>query len=294
MPLKDEIDNQYRNLLTLAQEHDACFELQPEEGFGARSSSVKEEDSSKYWETRGKLESGLAEWMSFLRKSFDTIPLSERKFRIETRTDYGTGDTFTIKEYDSEEFSSLIGFFDKIKQEVEGHNGILAKVQNSRPIHSQLRNIRGDVLSFSHSVDLFVPAKMMTIEQQVEIIFRLRELGLEKAAEEIEGIDEEEDNRLKCLKARTALEQIVLDYCEKQGVTPTSFFYNLLSAIEKGMTKKEQRKSIAAHYSFVSKIVHKEIEANPKNTQYAVYGIFNIIGSLVLKKEKLKKENLSN
>ena len=88
---------------------------------------------------------------------------------------------------------------------------------------------------------------------------------------------------MKCLKSRTALEQIVSSYCEKQGVTPAkSFYHNLLHAIEKGMTEKEKYKSIAAHYSLVSKIVHREMDANTKNTGFAIYGIFNIISSLIL------------
>jgi hypothetical protein len=80
------------------------------------------------------------------------------------------------------------------------------------------------------------------------------------------------------------LEQIVVSYCEKNGIKPTKFYFNLDSAIKKGMTEKAQQKSIAAHYSFVSKIVHKEIEADSKNTQYAIYGVVNIIGSLIQKK----------
>ena len=68
MPLKEDIENQYANLLNMAQEHDSCFEQKPEKVFGSSSLSVKEEDSSKYWEIRGRLELKLAEWMKLLRK----------------------------------------------------------------------------------------------------------------------------------------------------------------------------------------------------------------------------------
>lgn len=287
MTLKEDIEREYAKLLDLARDYDSCFESEPEpKGFGSSSLPVKEKVRGRYWTVREKLELNLPRWMKLLRKSLDTIPSNDRKYRMENRVHYETQETYTVKVYDNENFSSLVGFFNAIKLEVEGHNGILAKVRNSKLIYSQLRNMKGDVLSFSNSLDVFIPEKMASIEQQVDIIFKLRELGLEKAAEEIEGIDEEEDNRLKCLKARTALEQIVENYCEKHGITHTTFYYNLLHAIEKGMTKKEQQKSIAAHYSFVSKIVHKEIDANSRNTQYAIYGIFNIISSLILEKEE--------
>ena len=283
--LKDNIEKKYSEILTLAQQYDSCFESEPEKDFGSPTLSVKKEDSRKYWEIRDKLESEIAEWMNLLRKSLDTIPSSEKKCNTDTRYDPMSEETYTVTVYENQNFSSLLGFFNKIKGDVEeDYESILAKIRDKKLVHSKLRNLRGVVLSFSHSLDVFIPEKMVTIEQQVDIIFKLRELGLEKAAEEIEGIDEEQDNRLKCLKARTALEQVIVSYCEKHGVTPTSFYYNLLHAIEKGMTKKEQQKTIAAHYSFVSKIVHKDIEATHKNTQYALHGVLNIIGSLILRK----------
>jgi len=284
MTLKEDIEKQYSEILSLAQLYDSCFEAESKKEFGSPSLTIKEAASDSYWKIRDELELKLAEWMRLLRKSIDTIPQSEKKYRTEERTD-PTGETYTIKTYDNEFFSSLIGFFNKIEREVEeGYQNVFERIRDNKLVYSNLRNIRGNVLSFSHSLDVFIPEKMTTIEQQVEIIFKLRELGLEKVAEEIEGIDEEQDNRLKCLKARTALEQIIVSFCDKHGITPTSFYYNLIHAIEKGMTKKEQEKSIAAHYSFVSKIVHKEIEPTPRNSQYALNGIFNIIGSLILEK----------
>ena len=282
MTLKEDIENQYKALLILAKEHDSCFKLKSTKSAWGETQevSLKKDATERYWEVREKLESGFTEWMQLLRKSIDTIPSDERRFRRESHTTE-FGDTFYTIDYDNKNFSSLMGFFMAIEANVEGDRGILGKITNRKPIYSQLRDLRGRVLSFSRSLDLFIPEKMVSIEQQVEIIFRLRELDMETAAEEIEGIDSEEDNRKKCLKARTALEQIVASYCEKQSVTPKGFYYNLDQAIEKGLTEKKQRKTIAAHYSFVSKIVHKEIEDSSRNTQFAVNGIFNIISSLI-------------
>jgi hypothetical protein len=284
MTLSEDIEKQYEAMLLLAKEHDSCFSEQAEETWGRRSLTVKPEDSEKYWETRNKLELQLTEWMMLLRKSLNDVPSSERKFKTETRTEYESQDTYTIKEYENPNFASILDFFGKIKRKVEDTYGILEGIAENRRILGQMRDIRGDVLSFSHTLGLFVPEKLISIEKQVEITLRLRELGLEKVAEEIEGIEEEEDNRLKCLKARTALEQIVLDYCNKNGITPTKFHYNLASAIQKGMTDKTQHKPISATYSYVSRIVHKDIDADTRNTQYALTGVMNVIESLIQRK----------
>ena len=284
MTLKEDIENQYEALLISAKEHDSSFEFKPTKSPWGETQevSLKKDATERYWKVRKKLEEALSKWMQLLRKSIDTIPPDDRKFRRESHTNE-FGDTFYTIDYDNKNFSSLIGFFNTIEANVEGDRGIIGKITDRKPVYSQLRDLRGRVFSFSHSLDLFIPEKMVSIEQQVEIIFRLRELGMETAAEEIEGIDSEEDNRKKCLKARTALEQVIASYCEKHGVTPKGFYYNLDEAIEKGLTEKKQRKSIAAHYSFVSKIVHKEIEDSSRNTQFAVNGVFNIISSLVQK-----------
>ena len=284
MTLKEDIENQYEALLVSAKEHDSCFEMKSTKGPWGETQevSLKKDVTERYWEVRRKLEVDLTKWMQLLRKSIDTIPPDERKFRRASRTTE-MGDTYYVIDYNSKNFSSLMDFFDAIEDQVEGDRGIIGRITDKKPIYSQLRDLRGRVFSFSHSLDLFIPEKMVSIEQQVEIIFRLRELDMETAAEEIEGIDSEEDNRKKCLKARTALEQIVASYCEKHGFTPKGFYYNLDQAIEKGLTEKKQRKTIAAHYSFVSKIVHKEIEDSSRNTQFAVNGMFNIISSLIQK-----------
>jgi hypothetical protein len=285
MTLKEDVERQYEEMLPLAEQLDLCFEGKTEEIFGSRSLAVKEDAKERYWDTRKKLELQMAEWMKLLRKSLSDIPSSEKKFKTESRTNIETQDTYTVKEYENQNYASILDFFERLKNRVENRNGVLEGITESSSISRQLRNMRGDVLSFSNTLDLFVPEKMISIEKQVEITLRLRELGLEKVAEEIEGIEEEEDNMKKSLKARTALEQLVVDYCGKNGIEPTKgFHYNLAMAIGKGMTEKAQHKPISAHYSFVSKIIHKDIDADAKNTQFAIAGVINIIGSLTQKK----------
>lgn len=283
MALKEDIDNQYEKLVTRAEELDACLQAEPgEDSWSQKAFLVKEDAEERYWRIREELESGIAEWMHLLRKGMDTIPEAVRKTTEESRTDPGTGETYSVTLYNNKNFEAVMDFFNAIKRRIEGSQGILENIAEKRPIFAPLRNLRGKVLSFSTSLGLFIPENMVTIEQQVDVIFRLRDKGLEEVAIELEEIDSREDSITKCLKARTALEKVVSKYCESQGESPTRGFYtNLDLAINKGMTDKTQRKAIAGHYSFTSKIIHKEIEANARNTNFAITGVFNIISSLI-------------
>jgi hypothetical protein len=78
-----------------------------------------------------------------------------------------------------------------------------------------------------------------------------------------------------------------VSFRQKNGITPArQFYHNLDLAIAKGMTGKNMQKTISAQYTYISKIIHKEINADNKNTKYAIYGIFRIIDNLIVKPEK--------
>jgi hypothetical protein len=294
MTFKEDIEKKYTALLAIAEQYESCLEGEETRSFGSRSMSIKEGADEKYWKTRSELEVQLPEFMQLLRKAIGDIPSSEKKYTTYSRTDFSTNEEYSEKIYNNENFGALIFFFEKIQNAIESHSGVLYDISDTKLILSQLRNTRGNVLSFSHILDLFIPEKMITIEKEVETTLKLRELGLEKVAQELESIDDEEDNLKKCVNARTALEQIVLGFCEKNGIKPSSFYFNLDNAVSKGMTEKAQQKSIAALYSFISKVVHKDIDADSKNTQYAIYGVYNIIGSLIRKNETKKTETQVN
>lgn len=281
MALKEDIDGQYEKLVVLAGELGSCLQATGTEGgsWSQKAFSIKNEE--RYWGLRKELESGIANWMHLLRKGIDNIPEAIRKSTKEARTDPATGDTYFVMVYDNKNFEAVMDFFDAIKRQIEDSHGILESIAATRPIFTQIRNLRGKVLSFSTSLGLFIPENMVTIEQQVDVIFKLKDRGLEEVAIELEGIDSEEDNIKKCLKARTALEKLIENYCERQGDKPTRFYTNLDLAIKKGMTDKTKRNAIAGHYSFTSKIIHKETEANTRNTNFAITGIFNIINGLI-------------
>ena len=90
-----------------------------------------------------------------------------------------------------------------------------------------------------------------------------------------------DDNLKKCLNSRIALEKFVEAFCKGKTIEVKKGFYtNLDNAINAGMTEKIKRDAIAGHYSFVSKVIHGDIESNLRNTQFAVNGVINILDSL--------------
>jgi tetrahydromethanopterin S-methyltransferase subunit B len=165
---------------------------------------------------------------------------------------------------------------------VEGDRGVLEALRTTAPVYLNLRNMRGSVLSLTRSLELFHPEIMVTIDQQVDLIFKLRDKGMPDVALLVEEIDQLEDNVKKCLNARTALEKTIEYYCKSKSVDVKQGFYtNLDNAIKAGLTEKTKRNAIAGHYSFMSKLIHGELETNPRNTQFAVTGALNILHSLV-------------
>jgi len=282
MALEEEIGKRYNSILISARSHDLCFEQEnPYDNIvDGGMATIKEGKNSEYQEMKKKLELDIAEWMLLLRKSIEAIPDESKQFKERIRMD--VDGEYTVKEYENMNFTTLLSFFESIKKAVENYsdNGILGKLEKQKHIYPYLRNLRSKVLSFTQTLKLFVPEKMVTIEQQVELIFRLRDLGMEEIAEELEEIDKKDANTDKCLSARYALENYIETYCKNNNIEIHGFFQNLDNAIKNGLTEKDQRKSIAAHYSFISKIIHKEIEANSKNTLFAVNGVLNILDSL--------------
>ena len=276
MKINEEIESKYDEILKISKEFDTCF-VKKEEGTWTKE-EISDKKVKDYWRLREKLEGDITAWMQLLRKAIESIHDDAKKYTPLNRVD-PSGEEYTVRDYDNDNFSSLNDFFEKIKRSTEGT--ILVKIQTKKPIYEQVREIRGDVLSFSRTMDLFIPEKMITIERQVKIIFKLKELGMEEAASELEKIDDEEDNRKKALLARTALEKVVEQFCKNKSIKPTGFFNNLDKAIKAGLTDKTKREAIAQLYSFTSKIIHKDIEANSRNTQFAVVGVLNSIDSLI-------------
>lgn len=281
MTYKEEIEKKYADLLGLAQKYDACFEGIPTT-WGSPKLKIKADSEAQYWEVRGAIEAEIPLFMSLLRKAMLEVPSLDRKYTVQNGID-PSGEEYSTKVYLNENYASLVKFFDKIEGTFESaYSGAIMDITQNKLIKDDMRNIRGSVLSFTHIIDLFLPENILTIDKEVEISLKLRELGLDKVADELDTVTEKEANDDKCKNARTALEMLVVDFCEKNGIKLAPLFHhNLALAIEKGMTEKTQQKSISTLYSFISKIVHKEIEANQRNTLYAINGIYNIIGSLI-------------
>jgi hypothetical protein len=288
LTLKQDIEKKYDELLSISERFDSTLEVTTT-GW-VKKGNIKTGSDPQYWESRNTLELELPLFMGLLRKAMNDIPSSDRRFVVESNI-APDGEEYTKKVYSNETYGSLVNFFDKIQTTLENpYVGVITGLTEKSLIKDKIRDLRGYVLSYSNILDLFAPENVLSIEKEVEITLKLREKDLGKIAEELEGITEEDDNLKRCLRARVALEQIVLSYCEKHSIKPTNFFFNLDSAIKIGLTDKAQEKAISGHYSFVSKIIHKDIEANPKNTLYAVNGVYNIIGSIVDKFETPKDE----
>ena len=281
MTYKEDIEKKYANLLGLAQKYDACFEGEPTT-WGSPKLKIKADSEAQYWEIRAALEAEIPLFMNLLRKAMLEVPALDRKYTMHEGAD-SSGEEYSTKVYINENYGSLVKFFDKIEGTIENaYSGAIVDITQNKLIKDDIRNMRGSVLCFTHVIDLFLPENILTIDKEVEISLKLRELGLDKVADELDAITEKEANDDKCKNARTALEMLVVDFCEKNGIKLASLFHhNLALAIEKGMTEKTQQKSISTLYSFTSKIVHKEIEATQRNTLYAINGIYNIIGSLI-------------
>ena len=273
-----KLEEKYEELLAIAKEYDACFE---DKSTGWGGHEINNEKLDAYWKTRENLESGIAAWMADIRKAISSLPANVRRSTKEQRTDPETGDIYYFIKYDNKDFEALMGNLEEVATAVEGNRGVLKTLQGSGPICTILRSVRGNVLSVLKSLELFNPEIMITIDQQVDLIFKLRENGMSDIALLVEEIDQLEDSVKKCLNARTALEKRIQYYCESKGIEVKQGFYtNLDNAIEAGLTEKSKRNAIAGHYSFMSKMIHGELEANSRNTQFAVTGALNILHSL--------------
>jgi|GEM_PF-6624609 len=277
MTIKDEIEKQYYSLLKLAEQYDSFFEKKEVEDW--KGLQIKKGMEGDFSNTKEQLENEIPKFMLLIRESMETIPENNKKYNISTRTE-PDGEEYIIKNYEDIHYSSLISFFQSIRRTFE--DATLSQIKRDFKIYKEMRNIKTDVLSLSHMLTIFVPEKMISVQQQIDIIFKLRDKGLDQIADDLEEIDNEKDAQKKCLKARTALEKLLTEYIKsKGGEWKRSFSANLNTAIDLGLTEKDKRKAIASHYTFVSKIIHGDIQANQKNTQFAVEGILNIIGSLI-------------
>lgn len=273
------IERKYDELLKLAATLDAC--LQVKSGSWG-SLELKPEKAGEYWETRTVFETEVSRWMANIRKAINALPSNIKRFVREQHTDYQTSDVYSVVKFDNKDYEAIVGFLEEIVEAVESNRGVLTLVKGFGPISETLRGVRGSVLSLCRSIEIFVPEIMVTIDQQVNLVFKLREKGMEETALLIEELDQIDDNVKKCLNARTALEKVVEAFCKEKSIEIKKGFYtNLDNAISAGLAEKKKRNAIAGQYSFVSKLIHGELEANPRNTQFAVNGILNVLQSFL-------------
>ncbi len=279
MGLNDNIEREYNSIIKLAEQFDSC--LENEKGTWKKNTEIKPDKVEEYWKNREQIESEVTDWIANIRKSVNALPANTRKYVREETTDYNTGETSSHLKYDNNDYKAIVGFFEKVENAVEGYQGVLESVKNPSPILGTLKGIRGMVLSLCKTLDVFAPESIVSIDRQVKLVFRLREKGLTEIALLIEELDQMDDNLKKTLTSRIALEKFVETFCKGKTIDVKKGFYtNLDNAINAGMTEKIKRDAIAGHYSFVSKVIHGDIESNLRNTQFAVNGLINILDSL--------------
>jgi len=270
-----KIEEGFNNILDIATSLDGY--LQEKTGSWEAHELIPEK-AEDYWKTRESFEEEISSWMGNIRKAINSLPSNIRRTYREERTSFPSGEIYSVINYDNKDYESIVWFQKKIVYEVEGRGGVISLLTDFAPIFKKLRDIRGTVLSLCRTLETLVPEIMVTIEQQVELIFKLREKGIDDAALLIEELDQIEENIKKCTNIRSALEKVVEAYCkEKEIEIKKGFYTNLDNAIKAGLDEKKKRNAITGNYSFVSKIIHNELDANSRNTQFAVNGILNVL-----------------
>lgn len=268
----DKIKDDYETILKLATEYDACLK---EHGFFFR---VREGYEKSKIRLRRDLEERITSFIALLRKIIESVPESFKKGLIK---EYPSGEQFF--DFNNKYFNKICELSQKIIKTFEVD--ILSGLNKSQRISLIIRNLRASVLSFVNIRELIFPKELVSIEKEVEIIFKLREKDMETSAEKLESIIESEKNmedETKCLYARTALEQVLVSILKKNRIEPQrSFFGNLDLCIKNNLIEKSIKKPIAASYSYISKICHSEIECTESKVRYAINGIYQAIEVLI-------------
>lgn len=229
------------------------------------------------------LEGSIPRFLASLRGYLDKLPKSLWEVELvskEKSKDDAISQTYQFKK---EVFDDLIKAFNHIKLEIEGDNGVYETLKSHTYYVSRLKDLRISVISFIELYKLLTPKDMISVEREVEIILKLRDLDLVEPADLLESVIIDPDNKAnRLLNIRSALEKVLVSLLEKKGKTvKPSFFANLHECIKHGLIEKLHRKSIGASYSFISKLIHRDLEESEENVQYSISQILLIIEQIV-------------
>jgi len=205
-----------------------------------------------------------------------TSLLSTIRKRIDSTTE-------KIKTEKNESFQRLVKYHNELTDRIEGKNGIFSKIEKKETIREEIRNLRSCVYSIKKTLSILVSDEILIIEKLTDITLKLRELEIVQSAELLESLTlEKMDNITKVTKVRSAFEQTLIAILESHAIKTTkSFFHNLNALTQNSLIEKALQKSFSKHYSFVSKIIHAEIEASNENVMYGLNIILQIIWKIL-------------
>lgn len=168
-------------------------------------------------------------------------------------------------------------------------NSVYYDMRNDYEIYSDFKRLKPYVWRICSIVDKLFP-EIIELEKSIDIHFSLRDGEFEVIAELLEEIDNKKSGTDKCLVARSALERFVKEILEKEGESPVQGFYSNIDKLKKlKIIAPVDRKTIGAHYSFISQIIHLEKSDDSQNVLYAINGIYRNINFLLTQYLNFKK-----
>jgi len=273
----------YQEIVKYAKLHDSCLGMNGDAGIIFSKKIVLLEDKKeRYWKYRSILEAQISHFVRDIRIMIEKIPDEYKKTHQRSSLNQDTGEVDYYEVYDDSNYSSLIKYYEKIIQNIEGYNGILKKLEDKIFLYDDIRNLRGFILMFYENLELFKPQNIIEIDKYVKLLYKMKEQGMKDVSDNLEKIEETESNIEKCTLARSNLEQYTIIILKLKKVDiKKGFFSNLDLAIENQLIKKEKREIIASNYSYLSKIIHKEIIDSNKNTLYGISMTLQILTDLI-------------
>lgn len=202
--------------------------------------------------------------LSLIRKRIELIPLDKRSEKQKL-------------------YSTLEDYVEELSEKIEYEDGILSIIEYRNPINPEIKKLRSLVYLIAKSLSIFASEEIQVIEKLTDITLRLREKDIVNSADLLESLSlKKMDNITKMTKVRTSLEQTLIAVLESHEIKATkNFFHNLDALVQNSLIKKPLQKSFSKHYSFVSQIIHEEIEASKENTSYGLNIILEIIMKLL-------------
>jgi len=196
-------------------------------------------------------------------------------------------------EIDSWTKSKVDTAFKEIEAIIDGSDNwtsIYSLMNKYQTIWGQFTSSKPKVWRICSVMDKLFP-ELIKLEKTMDIHFSLRDSEFENIAETLERVEVKSSEIEKCNIARSAYENIVKRILEKEGETPAQGFYSNIDKLKKlDIIMPVDRKTLGAHYSFISQIIHLEKKDDSQNVLYAINGVYRNIDFLLTSYLKFKKQ----